>query len=118
MSHILITDPAGLREAIAFAENAGCIDQLGRDLVNLFRVLTVGMTKENDRKAELGTDFAPHSFSFAIWEGVKDRQHLVLNGGWIYAGPGAPGDGSFPSFSVNLSYVMGQSPKHSWTIHT
>lgn len=118
MSKIIITDPVGLRDAIEFAQKAGCVDQLGRDLVKLLQVLTVGMTETNDRHAELSSDFAPLSQRFAIWEGARDREHLVLNGGWIYAGPGAPGDGSAPSFSVDLSWAMGQRPTHSWNVHT
>lgn len=118
MSTLIISDPVGLRDAIVFAQNAGCTDQLGRDLVKLLQVLTVGMTKDGDRKAELGTDFAPLSFSFAIWDGSGREQRLVLNGGWIYAGPDAPGDGSGPSFSVDLGWATGQRPTHSWNVHT
>jgi hypothetical protein len=118
MSQIIITDPVGLREAIDFAEKAGCTEQLGRDLIKLLRTLTIGMARENDRTARLSRDFAPYSFDFAIWDGVLSRETLVLNGGWIYAGPGAPGDGSAPSFSVDLSYMTGQRPVHSWNVHT
>jgi hypothetical protein len=118
MSSIRITDPVGLREAIEFAQKAGCLDQLGRDLCRLFQMLTVGMTKDNERNAELCSDFAPLSLRFAIWDGERSRANLVLNGGWIYAGPSAPGDGSFPSLSVDLSYVTGQRPTHSWNVHT
>lgn len=119
MSTITITDPVGLREAIEFARKAGCTDQLGRDLIKLFHCLTVGMTRDNTRVAELGKDFAPLSMAFAIWDGFgRERSNLVLNGGWIYAGPGAPGDGSFPSLSVNLDYLTGNHPTHAWSIHT
>jgi hypothetical protein len=124
MSAIIITDPVKLRHAIEFAQETGCIDQLGRDLCALFQTLTVGMTMDNERIAELGPDFAPHSMSFAIFDNAavthtgRERSNLVMNGGWIYAGPGAPGDGSGPSFSVNLEYVTGQAPKHKWSVHT
>jgi hypothetical protein len=119
MSQIIINDPVTLREAIDFADRNGCIDQLGRDLLKLLRTLTVGMSRDNDRKAHVNKDFAPMSMSFAIWDGAIARENLVFNGGWIYAGPGAPGDGSAPSFTVNLNYVMGgEMPLHSWTIHT
>lgn len=114
MSQIIISDPVGIRDAIEFADKAGCIDQLGRDIVKLLRCLTVGMTKENNRTAELGYDFAPHSMSFAI----RDGDTFIFNGGWIYAGPGAPGDGSFPSLSVDLNSLSGNAPKHAWNIHT
>jgi hypothetical protein len=118
MSQIIISDPVGLREAIEFAQKAGCVDQLGRDLIKLLQVLTVGMTKDGDRKAELGSDFAPLSLRFAIWDGELSRETMLLNGGWIYAGPGAPGDGSGPSFSCDLSWAMGQRPVYSWNVHT
>lgn len=119
MSTITITDPVGLREAIEFAQKAGCTDQLGRDLVKLFHCLTSGMTKDGDQVAHLGSDFAPLSMAFAIWRAEpRSRANLVLNGGWIYAGPGAPGDGSAPSFSVDLSWATGQRPAHSWNLHT
>jgi hypothetical protein len=119
MSQIIITDPVGLREAIEFATNAGCLDQLGRDVLRLLQVLTVGMTKDNNRTAELSSDFAPLSLRFAIWDGATcSRETMIFNGGWVYAGPGAPGDGSGPSYSVDLMWAMGQAPKHSWNVHT
>jgi hypothetical protein len=125
MSAIYISDPASLRKAIEFAEKAGCLDQFARDFVRLMQTISVGMTNQNNVVAEVGQDFAPHSFTFAIWRDVQlrydvrpTRANLLLNGGWIYAGPGAPGDGSFPSLSVDLSWVSGQRPQHSWNIHT
>jgi hypothetical protein len=114
MSEITITDPAGLRAAIDFAEQAGCTDQLGRDLIRLLRTLTVGMTKDNDRKAVLGSDFAPFSMRFAIFDGER----FIFNGGWVYDGPGAPGDGSFPSLTVNIGRLSGGRSVHSWNVHT
>jgi hypothetical protein len=125
MSAIIITNPEKLREAIDFAMEAKCVDQLGIGLVRLFQTLTVGMTPDNRMVATVSSDFAPHSLNFAVFhdmgwqfvDGPSQRQ-LCLNGGWIYAGPGAPGDGSAPSFSVNLSWVAGQEPTHSWSVHT
>jgi hypothetical protein len=119
MNQILITDPVSLRQIIEFAETNGCIDQLGRDLVRLLRTVTIGMTAESNRTAHINRDFAPMSMTFAIWQGEIARENLLLNGGWIYNGPGCPADGSSPTFSVNLNYVMGgEMPPHSWTIHT
>jgi hypothetical protein len=115
MSRIIISDPVKLREAIEFATKNGCLDQLGRDVLRLLHTLTVGMTKENNRTAELGYDFAPLSMSFAIWDGERSRENLVFNGGWIYSGPGTPADGSFPSLSVNL---VSNGPVHRWSVHT
>jgi hypothetical protein len=118
MSEIILTDPIGLREAIAFAEANGCLDQLGFGLIRLLQTLTVGMTKDDERTAELGSDFAPYSQRFCVWDGARQQSNVVLAGGWIYDGPSAPGDGSFPSLSVNLARLMGNAPTHSWNVHT
>jgi hypothetical protein len=118
MSSITITDPAALTAAIAFAEANGCLDELARGLLRLLQTASVGMTRDSHRIGEIGKDFAPHSFTFAIWDGAQTRPNMVLAGGLIYAGPSAPGDGSFPSLSVDLGYVTGQRAKHSWNLHT
>ena len=61
----------------------------------------------------LGKDFAPHSFSFAIYRpGPKDGRKFVFNGGLIFQGPSQPADGSFPSLTVSLSSGTG------WFCHT
>lgn len=124
MSAILISNPVKLREAIDFAIEAKCVEQLGLGLVRLFQTLTVGMTEDNHRVAQVVGDFAPHSLGFAIFAEARiectgpARSNLLLNGGWIYAGPGAPGDGRGPSYSVSLEWVSGQAPVHSWSVHT
>ena len=41
-----------------------------------------------------------------------------LVGGLIYSGPGAPSDGSAPSFSVSLNPDAAAGRKHMWSIHT
>jgi hypothetical protein len=41
-----------------------------------------------------------------------------LVGGLIYSGPGAPSDGSAPSFSVSLNPDAATGQKHTWSIHT
>jgi hypothetical protein len=41
-----------------------------------------------------------------------------LVGGLIYSGPGAPSDGSAPSFSVSLNPDPATGRKHIWSIHT
>jgi hypothetical protein len=41
-----------------------------------------------------------------------------LVGGLIYSGPGAPSDGSAPSFSVSLNPDAATGRKHMWSIHT
>ena len=59
----------------------------------------------------IGHDFAPRSFSFAVLDVCSDRS--VLNGGMIFHGShDNGGDGSAPTFSVNLS------PHDGWRLHT
>ena len=131
MHRIVITDPVRLLTAIDFAQNNGCLDELGRSLCHLIQVCARSMQAAEGKgredisiTAEIGYDFAPMSLSFAIWADApldwqrSQNAKLMLNGGWIYHGPGSPGDGSGPSFSVDLSWMTGQSPKHSWSIHT
>ena len=125
MHTITIEDPLKLREIINFADKNGCTDQLGRDLIYFLSVLCAssvggvnadGSLKPADRpsQATIAADFAPLSMSFAIRLG--DR--FGLCGGWIYAGPGQPADGSAPALSVNLNSMFGSMPKHSWSVHT
>lgn len=127
---IVITDPLKLREAIHFAHQNSCVDELGRGVLRLLHLLTSSMVEEGEKPAErsvtaeMGYDFAPLSFSFLItygeldWHRPQDRNAYGLVGGFIYHGPTSPGDGSGPAFSVDLGWVTGQSPKHSWSIHT
>jgi hypothetical protein len=126
MSAIIITNPEKLREAIQFAQENKCVEQLGIGLVRLLSTLTAGMTLTNDMVAEVSGDFAPQSMRFVIWRNTKwlyehaptVRDNFSFNGGWIYHGPTSPGDGSAPSFSVSLEYVAGHAPTHSWSVHT
>jgi hypothetical protein len=61
----------------------------------------------------LGRDFAPHSFSFAMYRpGAKDARKFIFNGGLIFQGPSQPADGSFPSLTVSLNSGTG------WFCHT
>ena len=55
-------------------------------------------------------DFAPYSFYFTIYNAAGEQ---MLCGGIIYHGPGQPGDGSAPAFSVSMG---GSEPR--WEIHT
>ena len=136
MHKIEITDPVRLRAAIEFAQEQGCLEQFGVDLCRLLQVLTSDMIRYPERggeisaveerryTAEITYDWAPHSFAFAIWDMTrpnveKSRSNLMLNGGWIYSGPGVPSDGSFPSLTVSLDDVSGQPrPTHRWRCHT
>ena len=66
-------------------------------------------------RCELHKDFAPLSFEFAMYrgDGIGGWDHW-FNGGLIYHGPDVPGDGSFPSLSVDTS----DSTAPRWSVHT
>lgn len=128
---ILFTDPVAFRDILLFAEKVGASDQLGRDLQRLFITLTGFMSRgadadgkeqpvaTGDITARIGRDFAPYSLVWAVMRGHGREAHCLYAGGFIYDGPGAPGDGSTPSFSVNLGRLSpGGRPLHSWNIHT
>jgi hypothetical protein len=120
VSKIVFNDPTKLLETIRFAREVNCAERLGLDLLRLIECLGVGMTKDNQRTAEVYPDFAPYSLSWCIWSNeTRERQNVVLNGGWIYDGPGCPSDGSFPALTVSLGRLTGSDhPSHSWGIHT
>ena len=67
------------------------------------------------------TDFAPLSFCFGLYHRTDEGQHIIdgercqlyMNGGVIFHGQhDSGGDGSAPTFSVNLT------PTQGWSIHT
>lgn len=134
MNCILITCPVEFRAAYEFAQRNGCFDEFASKFVHMLGFLASPMVKRdsgadkplelNDREicARVSYDGAPHSFGFAIWQDkpvqIPDSGLFRFNGALIYAGPTSPGDGSGPSFSVDLNWALGQSPKHSWNIHT
>lgn len=87
-----------------FAMRTGRCASLQRSLDRLQHI-----AKNVDGQVYLGADFAPYSFVFSIeapgWCG--------LNGGLIFHGAhDNGGDGSAPTYSVNLS------PQDGWSIHT
>jgi len=66
--------------------------------------------KDDTWKVELSQDFAPYSF---IWAEIRPNGKRGLCGGLIYHGQhDHGGNGSAPTFSVNLLPVYG------WQIHT
>lgn len=68
-----------------------------------------------DCRTVLGKDFAPYSFTFAVYQLPKPGEadgRLVIHGGLIYQGPTSPADGSAPSFCVSLAEGIG------WFTHT
>jgi hypothetical protein len=69
-------------------------------------------------RCHLYRDFAPHSFSWRIEHSSSAGWKSGLVGGLIYSGPGAPSDGSAPSFSVSLNPDAASGRKHLWSIHT
>ena len=68
------------------------------------------------RQCVLYGDFAPQSFSFCHFtlpaHTKTGKRERWFNGALIYSGPGCPGDGSFPSLTVNLHNHTG------WFCHT
>jgi len=61
-------------------------------------------------------DFAPHSFFWRIEYSSLEGWKPGLVGGLIYSGPGAPSDGSAPSFSVSLNPDAANRPK-AYVVH-
>ena len=71
------------------------------------------MCNEPLTRCYLHKDFAPYSFAFMLETPGSQRRPIV--GGLIYNGPGQPGDGSGPAYSVNIDPP---ADLHSWSIHT
>jgi Domain of unknown function (DUF4120) len=100
---LTILNQAHFDKVKAFAEQVGLADQLQRRLDWLSHY---GAFEEYE--CRMGRDFAPHSFSFAMF---KDGKYS-FRGGLIYQGPDSPADGSFPSLTVSLASGTG------WFVHT
>ena len=96
-----------LEQVREFARTAGLSSQLERQLHYLADYGCHG------DQCVLGKDFAPHSFTFAMYRpGTKEARKFIFNGGLIFQGPSCPADGSFPSLTVSLSSGTG------WFCHT
>lgn len=65
-------------------------------------------------RVRLYKDFAPYSFEFVKeYQAESGEWVTAYNGGLIYHGPhDRGGDGSAPTFSVNVT------PHNGWSIHT
>lgn len=103
-----------LEEVRQFADKAG----LRADLeAILARLASWGHTDKS--RCVLLKDFAPMSFAFHIERLMEDGTYKFnFNGGLIYHGPhDGFGDGSAPSFSVDLGSIFGPQ-KPGWSIHT
>jgi len=106
-------------ETEAFAKSAGKLDNLHSKLSRLCHgdksdeELTL-WGRPAAIRVRLGSDFAPHSFTFyqeTKYEGEDWK--FQFNGGLIFHGShDGGGDGSAPTFSVNMS------PQDGWSIHT
>ena len=99
-----------LDEALQYASSINddslqkCIDRLKRSEENY---------KESGQPIEtyVTEDFAPYSFYF--YKTYVESEEFVSNGGIIFHGAhDNGGDGSAPTFSVNLTSTYG------WSIHT
>ena len=89
------------------ARALGMTEQLERQLGYL-----AGYGDEHNQVV-LGYDFAPHSFSFAMYRpGPKEERKFRMNGALIFQSPSCPADGSFPSLTVSLAEGTG------WFCHT
>ena len=70
---------------------------------------------QSSPSATWGPILPPHSFYFKMHRLLPDGTYKFwFDGGLIYHGPGQPGDGSAPAFSVE---VGGPEGPH-WSIHT
>ena len=69
-------------------------------------------------RCRLYSDFAPHSFFWRMEYSSREGWKTGLVGGLIYSGPGAPSDGSAPSFCVSLNPDAAADRQHMWSIHT
>ena len=134
MQSITILCPARIRSMIDFAHRNGCEAQLGIAFLRLLSTCSQAMIEpETDPKriaeglewkekevshiAQIVSDWAPQSLGFAVYQGLVEREFRVLNGGFIYCGPGQPGDGSAPALTVSLEAPQ-SGVVHSWGIHT
>jgi hypothetical protein len=95
-----------------FARSMGLSQQLERQLCFMAR----HWSGEKTDQCMLGSDFAPHSFTFARYilpaYARTGQRTFSYNGAMIYQGPDCPADGSFPSLTVSLASGTG------WFCHT
>ena len=99
------------KEAREFAQKVGAWDRLKDRL----RYLATYANYRGHTSCLVGSDFAPYSFSFAVRVWEKNEWRQIVYGGLIYHGPGCPGDGSGPSYTVDLAQ---DRPEHDWGVHT
>lgn len=99
-----ILDQEYFDEVLTVAAEKGSLSQLHEQLDFL-----ENYGGEGQSICKLGRDFAPYSFSFAMYR--RDGR-FWFNGGLIYQGDDSLADGGFPSLTVNLHTKTG------WFVHT
>jgi hypothetical protein len=108
-------------EVIEFAKKKGLYESDNPDVQTLKRCFDrMNQWIENrpgNIRVALYKDFAPYSFQFSLQKndkfGHESGWTTIMNGGLIFHGShDNGGDGSAPTFSVNLTPVDG------WSIHT
>src|ERR1700724_3595303 len=94
---MIIEDQEHLDKVREFARSVGAEDELQKQLDFL-----AGFGADPPGGV-FPRDFTPHSFFWRMEHSSPDGWKPGLVGGLIYSGPGAPSDGSAPSFSVSLN---------------
>ena len=104
-AQLIVKCPEHLQAVRLFADRTDQRVQFESRLSDLYRYIsTEGYT------IMLYEDFAPYSF---YWEEIAPNGKRSMNGGLIYQGQcDCGGNGSAPTFSVNLDFSIG------WRIHT
>ena len=111
---MIIEDQEHLDKVHEFARSVGAEAELQKQLDFL-----AGFGGDAAKvRCHLYRDFAPHSFFWRMEHSSLEGWKPGLVGGLIYSGPGAPSDGSAPSFSVSLNPDAASGRKHLWSIHT
>jgi hypothetical protein len=111
---MIIEDQEHLDKVREFARSVGAEAELQKQL----DFLTGFGGNAAKVRRHLYRDFAPHSSFWRMEHSSSDGWKPGLVGGLIYSGPGAPSDGSAPSFSVSLNPDPATGRKHMWSIHT
>jgi hypothetical protein len=111
---LIIENQQHFDEVREFARSVGAVAELQRRLDFL---ANFGGDAAKVR-CRLYSDFAPHSFFWRMEYSSLEGWQTGLVGGLIYSGPGAPSDGSAPSFSVSLNPDAAAGRTHMWSIHT
>ena len=115
-----IGDKEYFDKVVTFAKEKGLYESDNPDVQTLKRCfdrMNQWIENRPGTRVILFKDFAPYSFEFALQKnnkfGHESGWSTIMNGGLIFHGRhDNGGDGSAPTFSVNLTPVDG------WSIHT